>query len=90
MNKPTVKIENWSVVDGVMSPAFRDLEPGWRLTGTIFGHAELPNGIIYTSAIVNVDTASGTVETHNTIYQLGQVSNEYARWDWERWAARTA
>ena len=90
MEKPTVKIDDWSVVDNVVSQVYRELEPGRRLFGTILGHADLPNGIIYTSAIVRVDRVRGLVETRNSVYQLGQVSDSYARWDWERWAARTA
>ena len=80
MDKPLVRIENWSVVDSVISPGYRQLAPGKRLTGSILGHADLPNGIIYTSVIMNVDAAAGLVETVNTRYQLGAIDEEYDHW----------
>jgi hypothetical protein len=80
MEKQRVRIENWAVVNDVISPSYRDLEPGRRLTGTVFAHADLPNGIIYTSAIVQVDLSRGVVETQNRLYVLGQVSEDYQRW----------
>jgi hypothetical protein len=80
MEKQRVRIENWAVVNDVISPSYRDLKPGWRLTGTVFAHADLPNGIIYTSSIVNVDLGGGVVETQNRLYVLGQVSEEYRQW----------
>lgn len=84
-SKPRVKIENWSVVDSVIATGYQELAPGQRLTGNIFGHADLPNGTIYTSAIVSVDREAGLVETLNTLYQLGQIDSEYERWlIWQR------
>lgn len=84
-SKPRVKIEKWSVVDSVISTGYQELAPGQRLTGSIFGHADLPNGIIYTSAIVSVDREAGLVETLNTLYQLGKIDEEYDRWlIWQR------
>lgn len=80
MEKQRVRIENWAVVNDVISPSYRDLEPGRRLTGTVFAHADLPNGIIYTSAIVRFDRARGVVETQNRLYVLGEVSEEYRQW----------
>ena len=83
MKKPTARIENWAVVDSVSSPDYRELEPDRRLTGNIFGHAELPNGVIYTSAIVSIDTARRLVETRNSVYELGAVNDDYDRWSRE-------
>jgi hypothetical protein len=84
-SKPHVKIENWSVVDSVIATGYQELAPGQRLTGSIVGHADLPNGIIYTSAIVSVDRDTGVVETLNTLYQLGQIDAEYDHWlTWQR------
>jgi hypothetical protein len=80
VNKPKAKIDNWAVVDSVSSPDFRELEPERRLTGTIFGHANLPNGVIYTSAIVSIDSANRLVETRNSVYELGEMSDDYGRW----------
>lgn len=85
MSKPLVRIENWSVVDRVIASGYQELAPGRRLTGNIVGHENLPNGIIYTSTIVSVDTVSRRVETLNTVYELGQVDIEYQRWGlWQK------
>jgi len=67
-DKPVVRIENWSVVGSIIYYGFRNLEPGAR------------NGTIYTSAILTIDRLKGLVETHNSIYSLGDVSEDYARW----------
>jgi hypothetical protein len=80
MDKPVAKLENWSVVGSVVFEGYRDLEPGERLTGEVMGHTNLPNGIIYTSAILTIDMEKRWVETRNTVYELGQMSADYARW----------
>lgn len=80
MQKKIVRIENWSVVSSVIFDGFYELEPGRRLTGDVLGHANLRNGLIYTSAILNVDRRGGLVETRNTIYELGQVNPDYQHW----------
>jgi hypothetical protein len=80
MQKPIVRIENWSVVNSVLFRGYRRLEPGARLTGDVMGHTNLRNGSIYTSAILSVDLDDGLVETHNSLYQLGAVCDDYARW----------
>jgi hypothetical protein len=80
MEKLSAKIEDWSIVDNLIFHGFRKLEPGQRLTGYIMGHTNLPNGVIYTSVIQSIDTANGLVETLNTVYQLGQVNEEYQLW----------
>jgi hypothetical protein len=79
-NKPIVRIENWSVVGSIIYYGYRKLEPGARLTGDVMGHANLRNGTIYTSAILTIDLLKGLVETHNSIYSLGEVSEDYGRW----------
>jgi len=88
--KPIVKIENWSVVASVVNYGFRKLEPGQRLTGDVMGHTNLRNGSIYTSAILRIDLGNRLVETHNSLYQLGAVNEDYARWMWEQEKARLA
>jgi hypothetical protein len=83
MRKPLVAIENWAVVDSVLSPGFQELRPGKHLMGNVLGHASLRNTkFIYTSRIVNV--YPGVVETLNTLYQLGEPSEEYKAWERER------
>jgi len=81
MRKPLVTIENWAVVQGGINISFEDLQPGRSLVGNVFGHGKLPDRKqIYTSPIMRVHTDSGLVETRNTVYQLGEVSNEYKSW----------
>ena len=81
MDKPLVRIENWSVVDNLVFHGFRRLESGQRLTGTLLATTDMPKGIIYTSVIQSVDWREGIVETQNTVYQLGQVDQAWERWE---------
>jgi hypothetical protein len=81
MTKATVKIEDWAVIQSVVCPKFEKLQPGKRLIGNVYGHANIPNAkLTYTSRIVSVDVSRRVVETHNTIYQLGQSSAPYETW----------
>ena len=90
MQKKIVRIENWSVVSSVIYDGYCELEQGRRLTGDVLAHTQLRNGLIYTSAILNVDRRSGFVETRNTIYELGQINPEYQQWLEVREKARAA
>lgn len=81
---PLVRIENWAVVDDLIFQGFRELEPGQRLTGTILATTDLPKGIIYTAVIRSVDLGKGVVETQNASYQLGQVDEDWERWESEQ------
>jgi hypothetical protein len=74
----------------VVYHGFRTLEPGQRLTGDVMGHTNLRNGSIYTSAILSVDWGNRLVETHNSLYHLGVVNEDYARWMWEQEKSRAA
>lgn len=83
MQKPLVRIENWAVVQSVLSPSYEELRAGRHLTGNILGHPSVRNTkFIYTSRIVNV--YSGVVETLNTVYELGEPSDEYKAWECQR------
>ncbi|HTD54311.1 MAG TPA: hypothetical protein VK670_02940 [Silvibacterium sp.] len=89
MRKPLVAIENWAVVDSVVSSGFEELQPGKHLTGNVLGHASMRNTkFVYTSRIVNV--YNGVVETLNTLYQLGEPSEEYRAWQRQRDSAAAA
>ncbi|MGA8530614.1 MAG: hypothetical protein WB622_12930 [Acidobacteriaceae bacterium] len=90
MQKKIVRIENWAVVSSVIYDGFCELEPGRRLTGDVLAHTHLRNGLIYTSAILDVDRRRGFVETRNTIYELGRVNPEYEQWREAREKARAA
>jgi hypothetical protein len=85
MSKTSVRIEDWSVVEDLISERYCDLHPGNHLTGYPVGHVSRPNTkFIYISRIVNVDPSKGLVETLNTTYHLGEVNAEYQRWDGQR------
>jgi hypothetical protein len=90
MNKPPIPIENWAVVESVSTQGWSPLEPGRRLTGYVYAHADLPAGIIYTSAIVHIDEAEGLVETRNNLYRLGRRNPDYDTWLQRRAAPRAA
>jgi hypothetical protein len=90
MSKPMVMIESWAVVRSGAYAAYEELEPGNILTGKVFGHDKMPDGkSIFTSPIISVDSNQGIIETRNTLYQLGdasedyQNSDEYRSWDRE-------
>lgn len=80
--KPHATIQSWAVVEGFLSQSFAALEAGNRLRGHVLGLAHLSSvsKIAYTSRILRVDSACGLVETRNTIYRLGEVSEEYDSW----------
>lgn len=80
LTNPPVLIQDWSVVDDVISPAYRDLAQGYRLTGTTLGSAGRRWDLVYSSAILSIDGARGLVETSHTVYQLGQINEHYERW----------
>lgn len=80
-SKPLAMIEKWAVVQNVVSQHFEALEAGNRLRGYVIGRADLPNTkIVYTSVIVSANLALGLIETRNTIYRLGEASEEYKLW----------
>ncbi len=69
MMKPEVRMDGWVVI------FFGDP----RLAGTVYGHPKLPDGDeIFTSPIEEwiKDGDKIRVETHNTIYNLGEFSTE--------------
>lgn len=79
-DKPRVRIDNWSVVDDVISPAYRELVPGYRLSGFLLRDGEVPCGLVYSSAILRVDAVASRVETAEAIYELGKMDRRYERW----------
>jgi hypothetical protein len=86
-----VILENWAVVDRVISHSYQELQPGKHLTGSVFGHANLPDrNFIFTSPIVSVDCDKGLVQTRNTTYLLGEASDEYKTWNREQKGAAAA
>ncbi len=79
--KPSVKLEDWAVVPQLNSGSYQTLRPGNLLVGRAFGHQRIEKGkFIFTSPIVRVDTQQRIVETRNTLYSLGEASDEYKSW----------
>ena len=79
--KSIATIQSWAVVDTVVSQSFAALRAGNRLIGHVLGLPRLPYAkLAYTSPIVKVNPTRGLVETRNTIYRLGEISEAYASW----------
>jgi len=54
--KPSVKLEDWAVVESTNTASYQPLGPGNVLVGRAFGHQRIKTGMfIFTSAIVDVD-----------------------------------
>ena len=84
MEKPFVKIENWAVIQRGEDLRYKELQPGRRLMGSVFGQMSLLPKLIYTTPILRVDMNKGVVETRNTLYQLGTASDSYKSWEEEQ------
>jgi hypothetical protein len=79
--KPSVTLEDWAVVPSPNSGSYQALRPGNFLVGRAFGHQRIETGkFIFTSPIVRVDIEDKLVETRNSRYLLGQISEEYKAW----------
>jgi hypothetical protein len=81
ISKPLATIQVWAVVEGVVSQHFARLQAGNCLRGHVLGLAHLSYAqLVHISPILKVDLAEELVETRNTIYRLGEVSEEYDSW----------
>ena len=79
--KPSVKLEDWAVVESTNTASYQPLGPGNVLVGRAFGHQRIKTGMfIFTSAIVDVDAQNKIAETRHTCYCLGEASREYKTW----------
>jgi hypothetical protein len=79
--KPSVKLEDWAVGPELNPGSYQALQPGNLLVGRAFGHQRIEKGkFIFTSPIVRVDPQQRVVETRNTLYSLGEASDEYKTW----------
>src|ERR1700733_6838265 len=75
--KPSVKLEDWAVVESANTASYQPLGPGNLLVGRAFGHQRIKTGMfIFTSPIVDIDAQNKIVETRNTCYCLGEPSRE--------------
>jgi hypothetical protein len=79
--KPSVKLEDWAVVESANTASYQPLGPGNLLVGRAFGHQRIKTGMfIFTSPIVGIDAQNKLAETRNTCYCLGEPSREYQAW----------
>jgi hypothetical protein len=80
MRKRKVKLENWSVVDGLTMQDFRDMVPGQRVSGRVRSWFGIPQGTVFSATIVSIDRKRRRIETPNAVYRLGAMSKAYERW----------
>jgi hypothetical protein len=86
--KPQVKLENWAVVPERRTGEYQELQPGNALVGKAFGHPRIQEGtVVFTSPILSFNSETKIVETKNTSYCLGEVSQDYKLWVTRRAAA---
>lgn len=66
MPRQTARLEEWKIM-------------GTRAAGKVFGHPVMPDGKwIATSEIKNLDLVGKTIETKNTLYNLGKPMDDEA------------
>lgn len=72
--KKTARIEDWSLL-------FHAMLPMAHLTGKVSGHCRIKDGtIIISSPMVDINYDENWVETHNTLYTLGEPDAEWLKW----------
>ena len=77
--KPTVLIEDWSLTVAKEKDPYTAPEMSGRsLYGRVTGHPHHKEGSYVTTSTVLASFGS-TVETHNTIYKLGEMSEGYMK-----------
>src|SRR3990167_4218020 len=70
--KPRCRMENWRITEYIHN----NFHSQWQLGGDVINHPRLYTmSCVRTSFIVSIDAKFKVVETHNTIYQLGKVSD---------------
>jgi hypothetical protein len=75
------RIENWSIStdnsNSFLAPELRSR----YLNGQVFGHSRFKDGVnVSTSALQELDMKSKIARTHNTVYELGEPSQQYVEW----------
>lgn len=65
------KIENWSIGNS-------QSVIGQYLIGKVYGHEKIEDGrFVRTSYIKDIDIENSKIETRNTVYELGQMSEDF-------------
>jgi len=81
-SKPVVKLENWSMVPSAdVNPYMAPEHPARQpvLYGRVTGHPLHEDGTYVTTSRV-LASSGNEVETYNTIYNLGKISEGYQDW----------
>lgn len=76
-----IKLENWAIVTGIVSP-YQSPEQGVAiLRGEVTGHDKFPDGeMIFTSELLMLDSNNKTGITRNTTYELGCPDVKWLVW----------
>lgn len=74
-----MRLENWSIIAHEFDPYQAPERVSKGLHGQVYGHESLEDGsLIYTSRVVHVNAAAGTVTTRTgSLYTLGKVDPAY-------------
>ena len=75
--KPRAHLENWSLAnpDAYTAP---EIQVG---VGVVTGHTKFSDGAkIKTGLVAKLDLEHKTLETHNTVYNLGLPDPDWIRW----------
>lgn len=76
MGKKKVRIEEWGLIGELPTPYSAPELEEYMLTGKVYGHPNFSDGhSVRTSRILGA--LDGCVETMNTLYDLGEPSEEY-------------
>jgi len=76
--EPSPRIEDWAIVgeaNPYQAPELREM----RITGKVYNHPRFDDGEVVTTSPV-LASAGNTVETQNTTYDLGTMSEKYKEW----------
>ena len=76
--EPQVHLDDWAIV-GEANPYQAPECRVMQLTGKVYNHPRFSNGEVVTTSRV-VSSSGTTVETYNTTYDLGRMSEEYKEW----------
>jgi len=79
LKKPTVWLDDWSMVPSNMSPYTAPEARRPVLYGRVTGHPRYEDGTYVTTSRI-LASAGREVETNNTIYNLGLMSVGYRDW----------
>ena len=81
--KKEVLIENWRIIAADSPYTAPECLGSRKIVGEVFGHPKKEDGAeVITSRIITIGKfeEGSVIETRNTLYKLGKMSEEYAEW----------